>query len=167
MTTDTELRLALLEHGNIRLICTLPRRRSDQCHGIRFDIWLLSAVGGMAIGTSDVVAPVLTPTEVIMSFLSCVTGKAGLGDFLRILVDERDDRALNGWVLDMLETRTVARLTTLNLAFPRCEISQFGVFCLGEPVELVFVTAPAGFASDVIVNLSGQVCRNFDIALIS
>jgi hypothetical protein len=44
----------------------------------------------VTIRAANIVAPVFPAPEIITFLFACVTGKAGLGDFLRRLILERD-----------------------------------------------------------------------------
>ena len=71
----------------------------------------------VAIRTTDVVAPMLTTTKVVVFFLARVAGKTGFGDLLRGFVLKRNHLR---WIaiFNVGLAGTVARLTTSNFSFP-------------------------------------------------
>jgi len=110
----------------------------------------------MAVSTTDIVAPMLTTPEVVVLFLACMTGKAGLRNILRRLVLEADyfcRIALFGVRLSW----TMARFAAGNLPFPATDLGEFCVRCMRVRLELIFVAVLTGFTADVI--RSAVACR--------
>jgi len=86
-------------------------------------------MAGVAIYTTDIVAPVLTATEVVVFFLTRVTAKTRFGDFFRRFVFEGND-LLRIAFFDVGLAWTMTRFTTRNLLFPTsnlCKLSVRGV----------------------------------------
>ena len=71
----------------------------------------------MAIYTTDVVAPLLTTTEVVVLFSARVAAKTSLRDCLGRFILERDDLCRIAFFRVGL-AGTVARLATRHLSFP-------------------------------------------------
>src|SRR6476661_112394 len=83
-------------------------------------------VGRVTVGAADVVAPVFTAAEVIVLFLTRVTGQTRLGDLFRRLVFERDD-LLGIAFFAVCFAWSMARLATGNLVFPTADLDEFRV----------------------------------------
>lgn len=104
----------------------------------------------MAVGASNVVAPMLTAAEVVVSFFARVTAETRLRYFFRRLRFERDN-LLRVAFLHMRLAGSMTRLATRHLSFPTVVRGESGVRCMREGLELVFVTVFASIAADVIV----------------
>ena len=117
MTADAELRIVCLQHTNSGKAGLLGIRRFDQHVRAGF----ISAVGErvrrMAIGAADVVAPVLSATEIVPLFFSRVAGQTRFRSFFWRFVFEGDDLR-DIAVGNMIFAWPVAGLTPGDLTFP-------------------------------------------------
>ena len=120
--------------------------------------WL--RVGRVAVGASDVVAPVFAAAEVVVFLAAGVTTQTRLGDLFRRLVFERDDLR---WVafFDVRLTWTMARLATRHLFFPTAELRELRVRSVREVFELIFVAVFTRVATDEVVRF---VSRGFGLS---
>ena len=114
----------------------------------------------MTLSATNIVAPVLATTEVVVLLLARVAGKTGLGSFFGRLVLERNDLRRIAFLYVGLAW-PMARFAASYLSFPTADRGKFGVRCMGEGFELIFVTVLAGFAADII---SGDVGCRFGLA---
>ncbi len=93
VTAHTQLRFALLEHGN----CCDARILDGRLTDLSYRAWPViskRAMRTVAIGTSDIVTPVFAAAEVVVAFFACVASETGLGDLFGILAGERNDLCL-------------------------------------------------------------------------
>ena len=77
VTTQTELRFVHLQRANGRetgLLCVCVRYKDIRTGDVFSS---LKRMRGVTIDTTNVITPVLAPTEVFVLFFSCVTGKTG------------------------------------------------------------------------------------------
>ena len=87
VTADAELLLVGFEHRDRRI---LPRCSADERDRINFRQFVFRAVRRVAFRTADVVAPMLAAPEIVVFFFSGVTRETRFGNFLRVLVFERN-----------------------------------------------------------------------------
>lgn len=114
----------------------------------------------MAVGATDVVAPVLAATEIVSLFLAGMTRQTRLRDFLRRFVLEGNDLfgiAFFGVGL----AGAVTRFATGYLVFPTAYRRKRGVGSVREGLELIFMTSLADFAPHIVCCV---VTRWFDLA---
>ncbi len=93
MAANTQLRFALLEHGNGCDAGVLDGRLTD----LSYRAWPIiskRAMGTVAIGTSDIIAPMFAAAEVVVAFFAGMAGKTRLRDLFGILAGERNDLCL-------------------------------------------------------------------------
>ena len=76
----------------------------------------------MTISAGDIVSPVLTSAEVVVFFLSRVTGQAGLRNLLRAQRLE-GDHLLGIALFDVRLTRTMTGFAASNLFLPAAQVS--------------------------------------------
>ena len=86
--------------------------------------WL--RVGRVTVGAADVVAPVFTAAEVIVLFLTRVTGQTRLGRFLCRLALEGND-LLRIALFDVRPAWTVTRLAAGHFVFPTRNFGELRV----------------------------------------
>ena len=77
VTAHTELRFAALEHFHRGDAGILPRRRSNICDRTIDRIPKSGSVRAVAVGAADIISPMFSATEIIMTFLAGVTAKTG------------------------------------------------------------------------------------------
>jgi len=150
MTTEAKLRFACLEQTQIRearllgVCCRYKHVRSGQLPA------RCRRVTRVAVGTTDVVAPMLATPEVVVLFSSGMTAQARFGDLLRRFVFERDD--LGGIAFfDVFLAWTMTGLTTRHLVFPTLQRAELGVRRRREVFELLFMTVFARVTADVAI----------------
>ena len=117
MTPETELRVAGLQHGCRSKPGLFSVHRTDT--GNRAGQVFSSGwrVGGVTIGTTDVVAPMFPAPEIVVLFSSGMAGQTSFGNLLRRLVLERDD--LFGIAFFSVSLAgTMTRFATCHLPFP-------------------------------------------------
>jgi hypothetical protein len=104
----------------------------------------------MTIGTANIVAPMLTPSKVVVLISSRMAGQAGFGNLLGGFVLEGNDlcRITFRYVLFAW---SVTRLTSGYLVFPTIEITQFGMGSRNKILELIFVAVLTRFASYILI----------------
>jgi len=103
----------------------------------------------VTIGTTDVIAPMLTAPKVVVLFSARVAGQTRLRSFFGRLVFERDN-LFRIALFDVSFTRPVTSLAAGHLPFPatyRCELGMGG---MREGFELIFVAILAGLAADIV-----------------
>ena len=102
----------------------------------------------MAVSATDVVAPVLAATEVVVFFLAGVAGQTRLRSFFRRFVLEGNDlRRIAFFSVGLAWAMT--RLASGHLVFPTANLDELSMRSMGERFELIFVAVFAGFAADV------------------
>jgi len=106
-------------------------------------------MGRVAIGAADVIAPVVSPAEVVALFFAGVARKTGFGDLFRRLVGKTDYLGLVAAAIDVGFTRTVTRFTTSDFVFLAADVRERSVSCMRVGLELIFVTGLAGVAADI------------------
>ena len=74
----TELRFVVLEHCPGCKVRPLSGNSTYEGDRARLVIRVVRAVGGVAVGTADVVSPVVAAAEVVVGLFAGVTGHAGL-----------------------------------------------------------------------------------------
>jgi hypothetical protein len=104
----------------------------------------------MAIGTSYVVAPMLTAAEVVMFLFSCVAGKTSLRRLFRRFSLEGYD-FLRIAFFGVSFARTVTRLATRHLSFPTAYSRQPRMRGVREGFELIFMAVFACFATNILI----------------
>ena len=109
----------------------------------------------MAIGATNIVAPMLTTTKVVVFLAARMTGQTGFGNLLRRFVLEGDDLGGIAFV-DVGLAWTMTRFTAGHFRFPTADLRQFCVRRMRERFELVFVTGFAGLSADIVVRLVGS-----------
>ena len=107
----------------------------------------------MAIGTTDIVAPVFTAAKVVVLFSSRMAGQTSFGNLLGRFVLEGNDlcRVTFGYVV---LAWSVTRFTAGYFVFPATEIAQFGMGSRNKILELVFMAVLTRFASYILIVLS-------------
>ena len=108
-------------------------------------------MSGVTFRAADVIAPVLSATEVVVILLSRMAAQTGVGDCLGVHAFERSDLQLIAARIDVLLSRTVTCLASDDLSFPGCKRVKAAVFRSFELFELCFVTRCARFRSYVVV----------------
>ena len=104
----------------------------------------------MAIGTSDVITPVLAAAEVVPLFFAGMAIKTSFRDLLRGLVLEGDDLCLIAATLHVRLTRAVARFAAGDLVFPTGHLREIRMGRVRVRLELIFVAVLAHVGADVI-----------------
>ncbi len=104
----------------------------------------------VAVGATNVVAPVFTAPEVVVVFFAGVTTKTGLGDFFRRLGLERND-LLRIAFLEVRLAWSMTRLATSDFSFPTIDSGESGVRRVREGFELFFVAVLTGFAANIVI----------------
>ena len=117
MAAKAKLRLTLLQHGRCRLFF-------DQCHRAGFGDRFFFRVSVVALSTSDIVAPMLAATEVVVSVFCFVASEACVGCGFRIKILKVDDLCLVTATLDVGFAWAVARLAALDLILPALELAK-------------------------------------------
>jgi hypothetical protein len=114
----------------------------------------------VTVRATNIDAPVLAASEIVVFFFTRVAGEAGLGNFFRRFVLERNHlRRIAFFNVD--PAWPMARFAASYLSFPTADRGKFGVRCMGVSFELIFVTVLAGFAANVI---AVAVCCWFGLA---
>ena len=106
----------------------------------------------MTIRTTDVIAPVLSTTEVVALFFARVARQTSLGCFLRRFILERNDLGRIAFG-NVVLAGTVTGFATGHFVFPTANLGKLSVRGMGIGFELIFVTVFAGVAADVIVRI--------------
>jgi len=102
----------------------------------------------MAIGTADIIAPVLTATEVVPLFLAGMTAQTGLSRLFRRLILERNDLGDVAFG-DVIFPRTMTGLTAGDFVLPAADLGKLSVGSMRVGFELVFMTVLACVTTDV------------------
>jgi hypothetical protein len=108
----------------------------------------------MAIGTTNIVAPVLAATKVVPFFFAGMAAQTSFRNFFRRFIFERNDLG-NVALGDMVLSRTVTCFTASDLAFPAADLGKLGMRGVRVGLELVLVTVLAGVTTDVPRIISG------------
>src|SRR5437588_3517920 len=103
----------------------------------------------MTIRTTDVVAPMLSATEVVALFFARVAGQTSLRRFFRGLVLERNDLGRIAFG-NMVLAGTVTGFATGYLVFPTANFGKLSVRGMGIGFELIFVAVLAGVAANIV-----------------
>ena len=104
----------------------------------------------MTVSATDVVAPVLAATEVIVFLSAGVTAQTRLRGFLRRLVLERND-LLRIAFFDVRLTWTMTRLAAGYFVFPTAKSCEVSMRSVRECFELIFVAIFTGLTAYVLV----------------
>jgi hypothetical protein len=107
-------------------------------------------VAGVAIRTTDVVAPVFPAPEVVVLFLAGVAAETCFRDLFRRLVLERDYLCGIAF-LDVGFARTMTRFTACDFSLPTGYAFKLGMRGMGKSFELVLVTGFASLSADVVL----------------
>src|ERR1041385_1561048 len=100
----------------------------------------------MALGATNVVAPMLTAAKIVALFFAGMTRQARLRHFLRRLIRKRDDLRLITTAVDVRLAWAMARLAAGNFIFPARDIRECRVRGVRVGLELIFMAVLAGFA---------------------
>ena len=106
----------------------------------------------MTVSATDVVAPVLAASEVVVFLFAGMATQARFGDLFRGLVLEGDDLFRIAF-LSVSLAWTVTGLATRHFLFPTTEARELGMGSVREGFELIFVAVFTGFTADIIVRL--------------
>ena|ERR1043166_539629 len=114
----------------------------------------------MAIGATDIVAPVFAAPEIVVFFTTCVAGKAGFRCFFRRFVFERD--YLCGIAFFCVGFAwPMAGFAAGYFSLPTTDRGQGGMRRMRISFELILMTILTGFTADII---SGVVGCGFGLA---
>ena len=150
VAANTELRLALLQHRDACHSCVLMGSFGDEAHRIRLRIAEWGAVRAVTVGTTDVIAPMLSTPEVVVVLFTRVACKTSFGDLFRVLSFEGNYLRRIGSVLHVSFARTVTLFAAHYLVLPAMHLSELSVLCRGEILELVLMTGLTCFAADIV-----------------
>ena len=109
----------------------------------------------MAVSATDVVAPVLAASKVVMFLSARVAAQARFRDLFRSFIFEGDD-LLRIAFLTVGFAWTMAGFATGHFLLPTADLDELSVGSLRERFELVLVTILASVATYVIFRLIGH-----------
>jgi CDP-diglyceride synthetase len=113
------------------------------------------SLGGMrrvAFRATDVIAPMLTPPEVVVLFSAGMAAKARLRGFFRRLVFEGNDfRRIT--FFNVRSSRPMTRFASSYLPFPTANGGELSMGSMREGFELILVAFLTSFAADIIASL--------------
>jgi hypothetical protein len=112
-------------------------------------------MAGVAVSATDVVAPVLAASKVVMFLSARVAAQARFRDLFRSFIFEGDD-LLRIAFLTVGFAWTMAGFATGHFLLPTADLDELSVGSLRERFELVFVTILASVATYVIFRLIGH-----------
>ena len=148
VATEAKLRVAHLQHSYRRESRFLSICRGDPCDRAGNILIACGQVWRVAVSAADVVAPMLTTTEVVVLFFAGVTPQTGLSGFLRRLVLKGDD--LGGVALfSMGLARSVTGFTACDLCVPALYFRKVCMRSMRKRFELIFVAIFAAIAADI------------------
>ena len=158
VTLQAELRLALPQELNRREAGLLSVSGRDEDVRFRTVYARVSAVRRVAIGATDIIAPMLAASEVVVFLFAGMACEAGLRNLLRGLTLESANLGLVAVRLDVRAARAMTGFTAAHTVLPARLFFELGVRGLGKIVELLFVAGPAGLCADVIVRVVLGCC---------
>lgn len=126
VTTRAQLRVVRLQHANSRKAGLLGIRRGHEHVRAGNVAAFLVRVRRVTIGAADIVAPMLSATEVVALFFSRMATQTSLRRFLRSFVLERNDlrRIAFG---NMVLARAMTRFAAGRFIFPAAHCRQLRV----------------------------------------
>ena len=105
----------------------------------------------MAISATDVVAPVLAASKVVMFLFAGVAAQARFRDLFRSFIFEGDDLFRIAF-LTVGFAWTMAGFATGHLIFPAADFDELSVGSLRKRFELIFVAILASVATYVVLS---------------
>ena len=117
----------------------------------------------MTVGTTDVVAPMLAASKVVVFLFAGVAAQARFRDLFRRFIFEGDD-LLRITFLTVGFSWTMAGFATRHLLFPAADFDELSVGSVRERFELIFVAILASVATYVVLRF---VCCNFALRQLS
>ena len=117
----------------------------------------------MAVRASDVIAPMLSTPEVIVLFFAGMTGQTRFRSFLRGLVLKGNYLGDVTAALNVRFARAMTGFAARDLFLPAAYLFQFGVRCMRERFELIFVAVFARISSYIVGGvIAGRLLTWFD-----
>ena len=114
-----------------------------------------ASVGGMrrvAFRATDVIAPMLTPPEVVVLFFAGMAAKARLrGIFRRLVFEGNDFRRIT--FFNVRSSRPMTRFASSYLPFPTANCGELSMGSMREGFGLILVAVLTSFAADIIAIL--------------
>ena len=149
VATQTELWLVHLQQFCRREARFLSISVGDKNIRVGEVLSRLHSVGRMAIDATNVVTPMLAAPEVVVLFLTRVTGKTSLRNLFWRFILIRDHPL---WIafFDMCLAWTMTRLATRHLIIPTLGLRELKMRRVRESLELIFVAVLTSITADVV-----------------